>query len=249
MAFITVSTASAHLGKSIQYNAFVPDGGQTDVPVFLLMHGLSDDYTQWQRFTETERYAAERGVAVIMPDGDRSFYTDMKYGQAYYSCMVEDIMGSARNLFPISRRRERTFTAGLSMGGYGAAKIALRNPDMFAGCIALSGCVDIAKLARENAFDDFKLIWGEDYSTTVPGSDDDTIALLKKVKESGKPMPRLYVAVGDDDFLLDHNHNFRDAAAELGYDIKYEQGPGNHNWPFWNEYLPKGMDFILAGME
>ena len=139
MAFINVSTFSMSLGKSMQYNAFVPDGGQTDIPVFLLMHGLSDDYTQWQRFTETERFAAERGVAVIMPDGARSFYTDMKFGGAYYSCMIKDVMESARNLFPISRRRERTFTAGLSMGGYGAAKIALRNPDMFAGFIALSG--------------------------------------------------------------------------------------------------------------
>ena len=249
MAFLNVSTASAALGKSIQYNAFVPDGGQTDVPVFLLLHGLSDDYTQWQRFTETERYANERGVAVIMPDGARSFYTDMKFGGAYYTSIVEDVMNSARNLFPISRRRERTFVAGLSMGGYGAAKIALRNTDKFAGCIALSGCVDIAKLAREHTFVDFELIWGKDYENTVPGSDDDTIALLKKVKESGEPMPKMYVAVGDDDFLIEHNHNFRDAATALGYDIKYEQGPGNHNWPFWNEYLPKGMDFVLEGME
>jgi S-formylglutathione hydrolase FrmB len=249
MAFLNVSTASGHLGKSIQYNAFVPDGGQTDVPVFILMHGLSDDYTQWQRFTEAERFAAERGVALIMPDGGRSFYTDMKYGGAYYSCILEDVLDSARNLFPISRRRERTFTAGLSMGGYGAAKLARRNPDKFAGFIALSGCLDIAKLAREHVFSDFALIWGDDYARRVPDSDDDTIALLRSVKDSGKPMPRIYVAVGDDDFLLEHNHNFRDAAFALGYDMKYEQGPGNHHWEFWNRYLPRGLDFILEGME
>lgn len=248
MAFINVSTASAHLGKSIQYNAFVPDSGKTDVPVFLLLHGLSDDYTQWQRFTVAERYADERGVAIIMPDGERSFYTDMKYGGAYYSAILEDVLGSARNLFPVSRRRERTFVAGLSMGGYGAAKLALRNPDKFAGFIALSGCLDIAKLAREQVFSDFARIWGEDYAETVPGSEDDTIALLRSVSESGKEKPRVYIAVGDDDFLLEHNHNFRDAAAALGYDMKYEQGPGNHNWPFWNEYLPKGMDFILKDL-
>lgn len=250
MAFVTVSTFSNALGKSIQYNAFVPDGGATDVPVFLLMHGLSDDYTQWQRFTEAERYASERGAAVIMPDGARSFYTDMKYGGAYYSCIVNDVMNSARNLFPISRRRERTFTAGLSMGGYGAAKIALRNPDKFAGFISLSGCLDIAKLARDYTFnEDFMLIWGEDYANVIPGSEDDTIALLRTFDDPGKPRPRMYVAEGDDDFLIEHNHNFRDAAASLGFDMKYEQGPGDHNWIFWNTYLPKGMDFILEGME
>ena len=248
MAFINVSTVSPSLGKSIQYNAFVPDNAQTDIPVFLLMHGLSDDYTQWQRFTVAERYAVERGVAIIMPDGGRSFYTDMKYGGAYYSCMVNDVMNSARSLFPISRKREKTFTAGLSMGGYGAAKIALRNPDMFAGFVSLSGCLDIAKLARDEVFGDFKLIWGEDYANVVPGSEDDTIALLSTYSDETKPKPKMYVAVGDDDFLLEHNHNFRDAASELGFDIKYEQGPGNHNWIFWNDYLPKGMDFLLEGI-
>ena len=249
MAFLNVSTFSGALGKSIQYNAFVPDGGQTDVPVFLLMHGLSDDYTQWQRFTETERYAAERGVAVIMPDGARSFYTDMKFGGAYYSCIVNDVMNSARNLFPISRRRERTFAAGLSMGGYGAAKIALRNPDTFAGFISLSGCLDIAKLARDNTFVDFELIWGKDYADVVPGSEDDTIALLRSYRGADKPKPRMYIAEGEDDFLLEHNRNFRDAAAAEDFDMKYEEHPGNHNWPFWNTYLPVGMDFLLEGME
>ena len=249
MAFSTVSTGSAKLGKSIQYNAFVPDGGQEDIPFVLLMHGLSDDYTQWQRFTVTERYAGERGIAVIMPDGGRSFYTDMKFGGAYYSCILNDVVNSARNLFPISKKRERSFTAGLSMGGYGAAKLALRNPDMFAGFISLSGCLDIAKLAREAVFDDFRLIWGEDYGSTVPGSDDDTIELLHSYADSGKPKPKMYIAVGDDDFLLEHNHNFRDAAIADGFDIKYEQGPGNHNWIFWNDYLPRGLDFLLDGME
>lgn len=246
MAFVTVSTASAALGKSIQYNAFVPDNGQEDIPVVLLLHGLSDDYTQWQRFTEAERYAGERSVAVIMPDGARSFYTDMKYGGAYYSCILNDVLGSARNLFPISEKREKTFAAGLSMGGYGAAKLALRNPDSFAGFISLSGCLDMAKLARDEVFNsDFALIWGEDYAEKIPDSPDDPIALLHSLAASGKPKPRIYLACGDDDFLLEHNHNFRDAAIADGFDVMYEQGPGNHNWMFWNRYLPNGLDFLL----
>lgn len=250
MAFLTVSTASAALGKCIQYNAFVPDNGQDDIPAVLLLHGLSDDHTMWQRFTEAERYANERGIAIIMPDGGRSFYTDMKYGGAYYSCILNDVLNSARNLFPISKKREKTFTAGLSMGGYGAAKMALRNPDKFAGFISLSGCLDMAKLARDHVFNpDFVLIWGEDYAQTVPDSDDDPIAMLHSFSGTDKPKPRMYIACGDDDFLLQHNHNFRDAAVADGFDVEYEQAPGNHNWMFWNKYLPHGLDFLLSDAE
>lgn len=250
MAFITVSTASPALGKCIQYNVFIPDNGQTDIPVVLLLHGLSDDYTMWQRFTEAERYANERGIAIIMPDGGRSFYTDMKFGGAYYSCILNDVLNSARNLFPLSKKREKTFTAGLSMGGYGAAKLALRNPDKFAGFITMSGCLDMAKLAKDCVFDpDFSLIWGENYANVIPGSDDDPLALLHSFADSDKPKPRIYIACGDDDFLLEHNHNFRDAVIADGFDMKYEQGPGNHNWIFWNKYLPRGLDFLLCGKE
>lgn len=250
MAFVNVSTFSAHLGKSIQYNVFIPDNGKKDIPVVLLLHGLSDDYTQWQRFTVTERYADERQIAVIMPDGARSFYTDMKYGGAYYSSILKDVMGSAKNLFPITDKREKTFAAGLSMGGFGAAKFALLNPDIFSGFISLSGCLDMANRASDvSSGTEFSLIWGENYIETLPGSDNDLIAVAHSYVDSDKPKPRMYIACGDSDFLLAHNHTFRDAVISDGFDVKYEQGPGTHNWIFWNEYLPRGLDFLLETLK
>ena len=92
MAFLTCHTGSASLGRSFCYNIVVPENSDGDIPTVLLLHGLSDDYTQWERMTPIERYANERGIAVIMPDGARSFYTDMKYGDAYYSSIVCDVM-------------------------------------------------------------------------------------------------------------------------------------------------------------
>lgn len=145
-----MSHSSASLGRSFCYNIIVPENSDGDIPAVLLLHGLSDDYTQWERMTPIERYANERGIAVIMPDGARSFYTDMKYGDAYYSSIVRDVMRSARSLFPLSVKREKNFTAGLSMGGYGALKIALKNPDVFSGAISLSGVLNIAKAQQRS---------------------------------------------------------------------------------------------------
>lgn len=247
MAFLTCSTFSNALEKCIQYNIIIPENRTPETKNLLLLHGLSDDYTCWQRRTVIELIAENYGICVIMPDGARSFYSDMKYGGAYYSSIVNDVMKSAQNLFHISDKREHNFVAGLSMGGYGAVKIALRNPDKFCGCITLSGVVDIAKVVVErNWVREFTSIWGEDYIDTVPGSDQDLFALVESYANSDKPKPRIFSACGDDDFLLADNLRFRDFMEDKEFEFKYEQHPGNHNWVFWNENLPRGLDYLFS---
>src|SRR5215208_5232831 len=53
-------------------------------PVLYLLHGLSDDHTAWQRYTSVERYAVARGLAVVMPAVDRSFYANEARGYRYW---------------------------------------------------------------------------------------------------------------------------------------------------------------------
>lgn len=244
MAFLTCHTGSASLGRSFCYNIIVPENSDGDIPTVLLLHGLSDDYTQWERMTPIERYANERGIAVIMPDGARSFYTDMKYGDAYYSSIVCDVMRSARSLFPLSVKRKKNFTAGLSMGGYGALKIALKNPDVFSGAISLSGVLNIAKSAVEVTWDrDFTLIWGEDYKSALPGSEDDLFYLTDNIKGE---KPRIFISCGDCDFMLGQNRDFHEHIKDAGFDFRYEEHPGNHNWMYWAEHIAEGLDFILG---
>ena len=66
-----------------------------------------------------------------------------------------------------------------------------------------------------------------------------------KLKESGSPIPKIYLACGMEDPLLRTNHVFRDFLKSQKADYRYEEGPGVHNWTFWNEYLPKGLEWIL----
>ena len=179
-----------------------------------------------------------------MPDGARSFYTDMKYGDAYYSSIVCDVMRSARSLFPLSVKREKNFTAGLSMGGYGALKIALKNPDVFSGAISLSGVLNIAKSAEDVTWDrDFTLIWGEDYKNALPGSEDDLFYLTDNIKGE---KPRIFISCGDCDFMLGQNRDFHEHIKDAGFDFRYEEHPGNHNWMYWAEHIAEGLDFILG---
>ena len=100
-----------------------------DPPVLYLLHGLSDDDSIWLRRTSIERYAADYGIAVVMPRVERSFYQDMAHGEKYWTYLSQELPAIVAQLFRVSIRREDTFVAGLSMGGYGAMRLALAQPE------------------------------------------------------------------------------------------------------------------------
>ncbi|MBQ3490701.1 MAG: esterase family protein, partial [Clostridia bacterium] len=155
MALINLKFASEVLGMQTEINVVVPQRstkGQIGMSgeakgekykTLLLLHGLSDDASTWLRRSSIERYATENGIAVIMPGAERSFYTDMKYGAKYFTYITEELPGIVREFLNVSDKREDTYIAGLSMGGYGALKSALKKPEVFCACAGLSSVADI----------------------------------------------------------------------------------------------------------
>src|SRR5438874_3796642 len=117
-------SVSAHVlipqqtSRQVGLSSAVKPGGK--FAVLYLLHGLSDDHTIWMRRTSIERYAAVKNLAVVMPAAARSFYQDMASGPRYWTYLSEELPALMQSFFPISNARERTFAAGLSMGGYGA---------------------------------------------------------------------------------------------------------------------------------
>ena len=109
------------------------EADQRPYQTLYLLHGMSDDHTAWQRRTSIERYVAPLGLAVVMPAVQFSWYTDLPSGSRYWAYIHEELPAICREFFPLSDRREDTFVAGLSMGGYGAMKIALADGEHF-GC-------------------------------------------------------------------------------------------------------------------
>lgn len=247
MAFINVTFGSWTLWKNVSFNAVIPDNPAEDIPTMYLLHGLSDNYTCWSRYSRIEQYAEAHGMAVIMPEGDRSFYEDMVYGGAFYTHITKEVVERSRKLFNLSHKREKTFICGLSMGGYGAYKIAMRNPDMFAGACSMSGVMDLAKHCEIGGWDgDMKLIFGDERKTCVRGSDADLFALAEKMKDCPNA-PKLLQFCGTEDFLWDDNVSFRDHAKALGLDHTWEEHPGTHNWDYWDTHVQKALD-VFAGM-
>ncbi|MGY1615694.1 alpha/beta hydrolase [Geodermatophilus sp. SYSU D00691] len=207
--------------------------GAGDAPTLYLLHGLSDDDTIWLRRTSIERYAAPLGLAVVMPQVARSFYTDEAHGNRYWTFLSEELPEIARSFFRLSDRREDTFVAGLSMGGYGAVKWALRQPDRFAAAATLSGAVDVVALAGLDHEPGRDRLWHTVFGgRTTEGTDDDLFHLLERVDPARAP--ELYVGCGTEDRLLAHNERFLDAARARGLDVTADLRPGEHEWGVWD---------------
>ncbi|MGZ9583395.1 alpha/beta hydrolase [Paenibacillus marinisediminis] len=204
-------------------------------PTLYLLHGLSDDHSIWLRRTGIERYVSSMGIAVVMPQVHRSFYTDMKYGYRYWTFLSEELPALSRQFFPLSERREDTFVAGLSMGGYGAFKWALRRPDSIAAAASLSGALNVAR--REDAAlfsNDFKLIYGEE---SPKGTEEDLLHLLQTCDKAEGPKPKLYQCCGTEDFLYAENQDFLEAVRDTSIEHEYHEGPGDHTWEYWDEHI------------
>ncbi len=202
-----------------------------DPPVLYLLHGLSDDDTTWVRRTSIERFVAPLGLAVVMPAVHRSFYTDEAHGLPYWAFLTEELPAVVADFFRVSQRREDTFVAGLSMGGYGALKWALRIPEKFAAAASLSGALDVAALQfrPEVRSDVDDRVFG---NMTVAGSGDDLFALLDGLDPDRAPA--LAVHCGTSDPLLADNRRFSQALSDKGFGFLSDFGPGAHDWAYWD---------------
>lgn len=203
-------------------------GSGRGVPVLYLLHGLSDDSSAWLRFTSIERYAAELGLAVVMPQVARSFYADEVHGGRYWTFLSEELPAVVGSFFNVSQRREDTFVAGLSMGGYGAIKWSLHQPERFAAAASLSGALDLVAIStvpwRAELFE--RIFDGR------IGAEDDLFALLAGAEVEA--LPSFYVGCGTEDLLYASSLRFVDEATAAGLDVHVDFRPGEHEWGLWD---------------
>ncbi|MBN2643222.1 MAG: esterase family protein [Victivallales bacterium] len=247
MALINCDFFSESLGMQSSITVILPQQTGKDMigmagsvkkeryPVLYLLHGLSDDHSIWLRRTSIERYVSALGLAVVMPNAHRSFYTDMQAGGKYFTYISSELPSICQAFFPISGEREDNFIAGLSMGGYGAFKIALSCPQRFCAAASLSGVLDIA-IKSPTWPELFDGIFGKDQELT--GSKHDLFALADKLAAVPRESrPELFQSCGTEDFLYADNVKFCEHLRRIGYQHEYREKPGTHCWEFWDDTI------------
>ena len=217
-----------------------------------LLHGYSGNESDWEYNGIAEDIAFNYNLAVIMITGGNNFYLDRKAtGCQYCTFAGEEVVIFTRQLFGLSDKKEDTLIGGLSMGGFGAIHTALAYPDTFGGAVALSSALIIHDIVNMDPgfsdmmanYDYYKEVFGD--LTKVEESDANPEVLYTRLKENGKDIPPIYMAVGTEDFLYQNNQIMRKFFEDNNANFKYEEGPGIHDWKFWNAYITKGVEWVL----
>ncbi len=251
MAYIQLHVFSSSLGMQTEVAVIIPQkgtvgeigiAGQANVQQYktlYLLHGLSDDHSIWLRRTSIERYATEYGICVVMPFGGRSFYTDQKNGEKYYTYIAKELPALISEFFNVSPKREDRFIAGNSMGGYGALKIALKNGNDFGAAAGLSSVANIRSARWKEHLEN--LLGKENY---LPDSED--LFALTKEKESDPNKPRLYMCCGTEDWLYKDNQELRKHLESLDFDYTYEESAGAHCWEYWDAQIQRVLEWMFG---
>ncbi|MBM3492791.1 MAG: esterase family protein [Armatimonadetes bacterium] len=247
MAWCEFRYRSSALQKHTAANIIVPEDVAlaAPYPVMYLLHGLSDDHTIWMRRTSVERYLDGLPLIVVMPDGGRGFYTDATEGFAYEAAMLDDLIPLVDRTFPTRAERSGRCVGGLSMGGYGALRLAMRRPDLFCSAVSHSGAVYFGHrrlTPGDGRVHEFRRILGADPS----GGPNDLHALASRLDKS--VIPALRLDCGTEDPLLADNRSFHAALTRLGVPHEYEEFPGGHDWSYWDAHLPEAIGFHLRAI-
>ena len=252
MALLHVNFFSRALNVASSVDVILPENaqgigvtasGEEALPkVLYLLHGYSDDQTIWQRRTAVERYAARYNLAVIMPAVNHSFYCNEEHGERYWDYVSEELPAQMQRFFRLSDKPEDTFVAGLSMGGYGAMKLALSHPERFGAAASFSGAVDIVTMATRKK-GDWDRIFGR---KAVRGTDCDLFHLMK-ANADAPSKPRLYVSCGTADYLYGHHQKFVPALEKQGWDVtRYDEPDSVHEWGFWDREIAKVIPWMMG---
>ena len=254
MALSQTSFYSSCLGMQTQMNVILPEYCQgiglsvkenlpEEIPVLYLLHGLSDDHSIWLRRTSIERYVARRPLAVVMPYGGKSFYCNTLQQENYWDFLSQELPHLIQSFFHLKPRRENSFVAGLSMGGYGALKLALKRPESFCAAASFSGALDLVEIMEQQFLPNNPLSAIFQNTEDIISSGNHLPTLLQP--QPTHPKPRLYLNCGTEDILLQSNRQFVDLAKTAGYDIQYTETIGEgHTWELWDSQIQKALDWM-----
>lgn len=238
MPLCTVEFFSESLEKATAMKVILPDASvKGPFATLYQLHGLSDDCTGWTRRTSIERYVDGLPLVVVMPDGGRGFYTDALEGDAYESHIMKDTIEFVEKFFPVRKKREARAIGGLSMGGYGAMKLGLKYPKVFASIAAHSGAYWRSDGAGFPSTPERVRIFGEE---PAEGGND-----VFKLAEglAGGDYPAIRFDCGKKDGLLGGNRDLHRHLLKLGMKHVYREYPGAHNWAYWDAHFPKALGF------
>lgn len=258
-------------------------------PVAYYLHGLGGRETDWLSVGGIDAVADSLIAAgmpetiIVMPDGDDGWYSTWVDPVSYEACRDSLAREApervcvrsarydeyiARDLVAYVDRSYRTLAdarhrgiGGLSMGGYGAFKLALAFPGTFAAAASHSGAlsrllvgprpfvappeyaVTVDTLLRGYFARTGTRLYGRALATWQAN---DPGILAARLQAAGSTVPALYFDCGVADELLRENQALAYELTRLAIPHRYHEHPGAHTWRYWNTHVRESLAWMLG---
>lgn len=241
-----VTVKSAALRGRADITLFVPGEPapeRSDTPLVILLHGVYGSHWAWSLqggAHRTARALMRRGeidpMVLAMPSdglwGDGSGY--LRHAEwDFERWIVEEVPVAAALAADRSEPWPAIFLAGLSMGGYGALRLAARYHEVFAGASGHSSITRFEQLCE--------FVEEEAALYRVPAEDHDALAVILEHRDR---LPSLRFDCGTEDPLIEPNRELDRQLTAAGVPHTYEEFPGGHEWRYWEEHLADSLQFF-----
>lgn len=245
-----VTVKSRALGHRADLTLFVPRQAAParDLPVVILLHGVYGSHWAWAFKGGAHRTAArliEAGeippMVLAMPSdglwGDGSGYLPHP-DQDFERWIADEVPAAVREVVPMVTEWSPLFISGLSMGGFGALRLAGKYPARFRGAGGHSSITH---------FDQFAMFVEErlERYRCEPARR----SVLETLLTNRGKLPALRFDCGTEDQLIEHNRELHRHLDQAGIRHVYEEFPGDHNWSYWETHLADMLRFFAAQLK
>ena len=221
-------------------------------PVVYMLHGAGGDGFEWIQRADIEELCCRWGFIAVLPNAELSFYNNTPDGRNYYDYVAKELPAMVEATFHASDRAEDRYIMGYSMGGFGAVKIGLTNPERYHKIASLAGCMGVEKFITDfERGSIFNIHNNLPEWPNVEGGENDMMALLEKAisrRDAGGRVPPMYHTIGRQDFIYAYSQDWRRRAQQSGLEFVYTEGDGMHNFEYWAPRIKEEvMPFFFGG--
>lgn len=256
---VTTTMYSKKLHLDWNYDVYLPAGydpkSNKRYPVLYMMHGIYGNHRNLlerfnsQQILDGEIHRSNKKMIVVFIDGFNSFYINQKgQGMQMESAIVDDMVPTINKLYKTKTDPDHTAVGGISMGGYGAARLALKYPKTFGRAVLISPSVWY-RLPQNNpiymtqhAFQVGKNHWDWKFY--------DSVFPTKYLNSSSKSVKFFVESTSTDTTVPVKNvDRFVKALKQNGNSVKFiRDSGGNHNWQYWTTAAPHAYQWALDNM-
>ena len=252
----TATFRSAALGRDVRYVLDLPASyatGDRRYPVVYALHGLFEDASFWEGrglaalLDEQRKSGGVRDFIVVAVDGGNSFFVNHPAGR-FQDLVTRDLVDHVDATYRTIAKREARGLWGVSMGGYGALRIALAEPDRFAAVVTHSAMILTKPPTAEAGAGRYQLaafhrVFGEPIDPAL-WSANDPLALAETADP--KRVPALHLDCGAQDrYGLAAGHRELERRLQArGIQADVETPPGDHGYEYVRTVFAKGMAFL-----